>query len=172
MLSNSFKSYNFNRQAIDMQDSAALALREFENKTRGAEQLLIENRDELAYYAYIAGNVRPAPSKIRFVSENNILKREIYYPQGTGPTYAYPETPDDVKVIATGVINSDNLFSYYSAENYNYSNDSITKLPFPVEVSKIKMIRIDLEIDFDIAKPPAASHETTMVNLRNLKRNL
>ncbi len=172
LMSNSFKTYSFNRKGIEAQDSAAKALRDFENKSRSVEQLLTTEKNEFAFYAYIAGDQRPAPSKIRYYVQDSKLIREIYHPTGTGPNYTYLTAPDTTETIATGVINTNDIFSYYSGDNYSYNNDSATLLPFPISMALVKMVRITLEVDLDTTKAPEASHETTLVNLRNLKRNL
>ncbi len=171
LITNSLRSYNFNKRGIEMQDSAAKALRDFENKTRSAEQLVTTEDDELIFYAFIAGDQRPASSKIRYFVANGKLMREIYHPLGTGPTFTYPTEPDETAIIATGLTSS-SLFTYYSGNNYNFNNDAATLLAPPVSISLVKMIRITVNIDYDITKPPSASHETTLINLRNLKRNL
>ena len=171
VISRSLVSYRFNQQAIIMQDSAAKALRDFENKTRGAEQILVADSDELSFYAYIAGDIRPAPSKIRFFYQDGLLQRGIISPSGEGPNYTYPDDSETITTQARGLL-SDEIFSFYSSDNYNYNDDLTTRLGFPVPLSDIKLVRISLSIDFDINKPPVASEESTLVNLRNLKRNL
>ncbi|OQB05221.1 MAG: hypothetical protein BWY19_01132 [bacterium ADurb.Bin212] len=172
LLANSFKSYRQGLQGVRMQDSAAKILRDFENKTRGAEEIVLADSDELSFYAYIAGDTRPAPSFIRYFVENGALMRGIISPEGEGPVYFYPPESEVFVDIADGIINPNEIFSYYSDSLYDYSNDSATLLSFPVTLADIKMVRISIEIDYDTAKPPVAADETTIVNLRNLKRNL
>lgn len=171
IISRSLASYRFNQQAIKMQDSAARAMRDFENKTRGAEQILVAENDNLSFYAYVAGDERPAPSKIRYYFEDGYLKRGIIPPFGSGPTYSYPAGDELITTQASGLI-SDAIFNYYSDQNYNYSDDQTTLLSFPINIPSVKMIRISLMVDFDTTKPPEAANETTLINLRNLKRNL
>jgi hypothetical protein len=165
------QAYRFNQQAIKMQDSAALAVRDFENKARGAEQILTATTDTLEFYAYIAGDVRPAPSKIRFYYESGSLVRGIINPEGAGPVYAYPSANEQFKTVADGLQNN-SLFLYYYDADYDYSNDETTRLTFPISLPNIKMVRLSMVIDYNAEKPPVAAEETTLLNLRNLKRNL
>lgn len=172
LLANSFKSYRLGLQGVRMQDATAKILRDFENKVRGAEEIVIADSNELSFYAYIAGDIRPAPSFIRYFVEEGVLKRGVITPEGEGPIYFYPPESEIFTDIAEGIINHDTLFDYYGAALYDYSDDSSTKLPYPITIADIKMIRVNVQVDYDISKPPATAQETTLVNLRNLKRNL
>ncbi len=171
VLMRSFSAYRYNAEAVKMQDEAARALYDFESKSRGAEEVVTASETQFEFYAYIAGDVRPAPSKIRYFYDDGDLTRGIINPEGAGPVYAYPSESETFKTLSTGVLNQ-NLFSYYSDADYNYNDDSATKLAFPIDLTLIKMVRLSLEIDYNVSKPPVAANESSLVNLRNLKRNL
>lgn len=172
ILTQGLKSYRYSQNSVKMQDSAARAVRDFESKTRAAEQIIMANPEELIYFAYIANDIRPAPSRIRYSIEEAKLVRGIIPPAGAGPVFSYPLENEITEELASGILNTDSVFSYYSDADYDYSNDLTTKLNLPIDNSRVKMIRILLEVDHNLASAPAAIEETTMVNLRNLKRNL
>lgn len=172
MLTQGMKSYRHGQNEIRMQDSTAKALRDFETKSRAAEEIITANANEFVFYAYIANDTRPAPSKIRYFISGNKLVRGVISPQGAGPTFAYPSEDEVFNDVGTGILNTDEVFSYYNDHDYDYSNDATTKLAFPVNLAQIKMVRISMRVDFDTAQSPVPSEESTLVSLRNLKRNL
>lgn len=172
ILSQGLKAYRMSQNAVRMQDSVAKAVRDFESKTRGAEEVVTADADQLVFFAYIANDTRPAPSRIRYFIDGNKLVRGIISPEGAGPIFSYPSANENFHDVATGVLNTDSVFSYYGDQDYDYGNDAATKLGFPINLAQIKMVRITLRIDFDTSQPPEAVEDSTLVNLRNLKRNL
>lgn len=172
MMSTCLKQYRFAQNQIKMQDSIAAGIRDFESKVRGAEQIITAAQDEFVFYAYIANDTRPAPSRIRYFIQDNQLFRGVISPEGAGPNFQYPEESEVLKSVSKAVLNSNQLFTYYNDNDYNYADDSATLLAEPIDLARVRMVRITLTVDFDVANSPVSAEQTTLVNLRNLKRNL
>ncbi|MDD5528028.1 MAG: type II secretion system protein [Patescibacteria group bacterium] len=106
--------------------------------------------------------------KIRYFLSNKILKAGITKPVGNPSVYNSAD--EKITGLIHDVINfpSQPIFSYFD-ENYNGAG---APLPAPVNITAIRLIKIDIFIDHDPLKPPAALEFTTQVSIRNLKDNL
>lgn len=164
LVAQSLKSYRQSRQIVELQGNAALAVKDFESITRGATEIITSNSDELAFYAYLVGDDYPAPTLVRYYTENGELLRSTIAPSGEGPTFTYPTEGEQVNKIIKHVLNTDSVFTYY--------NDVSAEVTAPVPVDIVKMIRITINVGYTDKVTPTDITETTVVSLRNLKNNL
>lgn len=164
MIVRSYNSYSYSRQTIDAQEEASTAMRDFEKNTRGATQILTSTPDELTFYSYLLDDLQPAPSRVRYYSDNGNLMKGVIHPTGPGPVFTYPSDQEFSRAIAKNVINGSNLFLYY--------NDANSRIGDPTPVDAVRMITLTVTIDKDTSSPPEAISSVTSVNLRNLKTNL
>ena len=164
IISRGFNSYRFSRESIEAQDEIALAMRDFEKKTRGATEIIMAGQYDLTFYVYLGDETCPAPSYVHYFLSGDELQRGIISPVQTGPDITYPPENEVNKTIAKFIVVTLPIFDYY--------DDSSQIMQFPIYIDSIKMIRITISSDEDINKPPLPITETTTVNLRNLKKNL
>lgn len=108
--------------------------------------------------------------RIRYFLDGTNLRRGITEPDINPPNYN--DLNEKITTIASFVRNDVNnpIFTYFD-ESYNGSTRT-TPLPSPVEIKKIRLIRINLTIDVDTIKKPLPYSLETEINLRNLKTNL
>lgn len=97
----------------------------------------------------------------------NTIYRGLVKPSGLPLSYSGSES---TKILATGIRNSSStsIFEYY---NSTYTGTSSAMI-YPLAITTIRLIRINLTIDSDPNKSPVLKTFTTQVNLRNLKDNL
>jgi hypothetical protein len=103
--------------------------------------------------------------KIRYFLSGTTFYKGVINP--TGATY----NPTDEKIIklANGIANATtSIFNYYDT-NYDGTSPPLSQ---PVNISSIRLIKINLIIDEDILKSPGPLYMTTQVSIRNLKDNL
>jgi type II secretory pathway pseudopilin PulG len=164
LVAQSLKSYRESRQIVELQGNAALAVRDFESITRGATEIITSAPDELAFYAYMVGDDYPAPTLIRYYTENGELLRSTIAPVGEGPTFTYPPENELVNKIIRHVLNADTIFRYY--------NEASVEVVAPTPTDTVRMIRITINVGYTDKATPTDITETTVVSLRNLKNNL
>ncbi len=97
----------------------------------------------------------------------NTIYRGSIKPSGSPLSYSGVEAK---KILATGVRNSSStpLFEYFGS---TYVGTSIA-MTYPLAVTTIRLIKINITIDTDPNKAPVLKTFTTQVSLRNLKDNL
>jgi type II secretory pathway component PulJ len=164
LIAKSLESYRLSRQTIELQDNAALAIKDFETITRGATEIETSNADELAFYTYLVGDNYPAPSLVRYYIDGDELLRSVISPVGEGPTFTYPEENELISKIIRHILNTDSIFAYY--------NEASGEIAAPVPADAVRMIRITVNVGFANVATPTDITETTVVSLRNLKNNL
>lgn len=106
--------------------------------------------------------------RIRYFLSDNSLKRGVVTPTGSPATYVLAN--EKISTLADNVINGTTapIFSYYD-QNYNGSG---TPLTFPLSISTVRLIQINLGIDPNPNRPLVPIWLTSAVMIRNLKDNL
>jgi len=157
------KQYRLGTKRLQLNEQAALAVRDFEKISRGTTAIISATNNDLTFYTYLKGDTHPAPSKINYYLDNNQLYRSSIAPIVSENTFVYPESQKEIKLIAQNVITMA-LFQYY--------NDANTELTFPIQNDVVRLIKMSIEIDDDINVSPESAEQSTAVQLRNLKNNL
>lgn len=105
--------------------------------------------------------------QVRYFLSGNELKKGVIKPSGSPLTYN--PTNEQVIILVRDINNGNTpIFEYFDA---NYAGTS-TPLTQPVQVTKIRMVRIILKIEKDPNKSLGPIIVTSQVFLRNLKDNL
>lgn len=106
--------------------------------------------------------------QIRYFVQDTDLK--MGYIKPTGSPLTYNQANEVITIIANSVKNatSTGLFEYYD-ENYTGTTSPMT---LPIDVTSIRLIKVNLMIDIDPSRSPVPRIYTSQVNLRNLKDNL
>mgnify|MGYP005854181983 CR=1 FL=1 len=105
--------------------------------------------------------------RIRYFLEGDSINKGIITPTQNPVSYSTQET---ILTVVRDVVNgtSTPIFEYFGS---GYIATS-TPLEIPIDVSSVRYIKIKVEIDSDLNKPPAKVVSETGVALRNLKDNL
>ena len=142
----------------------ANTIRKAEQSSNGA--FAIESADdyELVFYANVDSD--SSREKVRYFLENNSLKKGV---TKIDDNFAYSGL-EDVDVLANYVVNfSDGLsLFYYYDENFSGVEDPLS---IPIDVTKIKLIKIDLKIEKNPDSSPVPLTVSTFAQIRNLKEN-
>ncbi|NQV13570.1 MAG: type II secretion system protein [Parcubacteria group bacterium] len=165
------RAQNKSVQGIVAQNNARRALTTMAGEIRGAMDsnaggypLEVAEGQSLTFYANVDGDIDA--EKVRYFLAGTDLKRGVTEPSGQPPSYGGTEQEN---VLANYVANDvENMFTYYDRDY----EGAASFLPFPVNKSQVRLIRIDLIIDVDSNTPPAPLTVTTEAQLRNLKDNL
>lgn len=100
--------------------------------------------------------------KIRYFVDGNVLKRGVIKPSGNPLNY----NPSDEKITETvHYLTSDNVFSYFDS-NYDGSQSA---LGYPMNISSIKMVKLQLSVDKDLKALPDKVTVPVYIDLRNLR---
>lgn len=107
--------------------------------------------------------------KVRYFLDGNILKKGIIKP--TGVPFSYPLANEAISVVATNIIQDNyRIFEYY--DQFYDGSASSSPLTEPIEIEKIRLIKIKLIIETDSATLSSPLEMESSVTLRNLKNNL
>lgn len=156
---------------LESQSDTRRVLSDVANTIRKAEQssngaFAIESADdyELVFYANVDSD--SSREKVRYFLENNSLKKGV---TKIDDNFAYSGL-EDVDVLANYVVNfSDGLsLFYYYDENFSGVEDPLS---IPIDVTKIKLIKIDLKIEKNPDSSPVPLTVSTFAQIRNLKEN-
>jgi type II secretory pathway pseudopilin PulG len=120
----------------------------------------------LIYYSDIDSD--GVMERVHYFLSGATLKVGLIEPSGNPLSYntANEKVSDLIHNVANG---GAAIFSYY---NGNYSGGSSSPLTYPLNISAIRLIKVDVLIDKDPANMPAPIEFTTQVSIRGLKDNL
>lgn len=141
-------------------------LRTMVPSANGTYPILLATSTAVTFYANI--DTDADIEQVRYFYSTTTLYRGLTQPSGNPPVYnAANET---LKILATGVRASSTLpvFRYYDS---TYQGTS-SPLAYPLNVSAIRLININIIIDSDPNRSPIPRVFSSSVSLRNLKNNL
>jgi len=105
--------------------------------------------------------------RVRYFLDNQTFKKGVVEP--TGQPYTYNLSAEQLRIVADNVINgTSSVFSFY---DNSYTGTS-SALSLPTDISKIKLIKINLGLDPNPNRPLEAMWITSQVMLRNFKGSL
>ena len=104
--------------------------------------------------------------RIRYYVSGTNLRRGITEPTGSPLTY---NTANEVSTILVQYLSNGSTpyFSYYDS-SYTGSSAALTQ---PVSITAVRLVKVQLIIDKNIASSPAPITMTTQISLRNVKDN-
>lgn len=105
--------------------------------------------------------------RIRFFLDGTDMKKGVIQPSGDPINYSGTE---NIVTVATDVVNltkGADLFEYYD-ETYPVTT---TPLTVPDDLTRIRAVRIQLELEKDPTETPVPLHVEATASIRNLKSN-
>jgi prepilin-type N-terminal cleavage/methylation domain-containing protein len=141
-------------------------LRTMSPSANGSYPILSAATSSITFYSDIEGN--GTKEQIRYYLSSTTLYRGVTEPSGSPQTYNLSN--ESTSIIVTGVRNatSSALFEYF---NSSYSGSGLP-LTYPMAISSIRLVKINITIDSDPRRSPVPITYSTQVSLRNLKDNI
>lgn len=141
-------------------------LRTMSQSANGSYPILSAATSSLAFFSDLSGD--GTKTQVRYYVASTTLCRGITAPAGSPPTYNLVN--EKTSIIASGVRNgtSTTLFEYFD-DLYDGNSPALT---YPLTISAIRLVKINITIDSDQKKSPLPITFSTQVSLRNLKDNL
>ena len=140
-------------------------VRRAEPSSIGSYPIADATSSTLTFFANVDSDI--GRERVRFFLDGTDVKKGVVQPSGNPINYSGEES---IIVVATDVVNTSSnipLFEYYD-ESYPVTT---TPLTVPDELTDIRAVRVQLEIDSDPNASPVALHVETVVSVRNLKSN-
>ncbi|MFA6415896.1 MAG: type II secretion system protein [Candidatus Paceibacterota bacterium] len=104
--------------------------------------------------------------RVRYFLSGTDFKKGIVKP--TGQPYIYNIANEQIRTVSPNVINATtSIFSYYDT-NYNGSSSALS---LPIDIAKVRLIKINVGIDPNPGRPLQAMWVSSQVMIRNLKDN-
>jgi prepilin-type N-terminal cleavage/methylation domain-containing protein len=165
-----FSLNKINSSNLVIQESARLVLKNISSEIRsmspssiGAYNIDQAATSSLTFYSNIDSD--PSIEKIRYFLSGTTLKKGVTKPVSN----IYNPANETFRDLAQNVANATStIFSYYDS---TYDGTS-APLSQPIDILKIRLIKVNLVIDQDLLKSPPPLYMTTQVSIRNLKDNL
>jgi prepilin-type N-terminal cleavage/methylation domain-containing protein len=163
---NKISSDNLNAQtdARRALKSMTAELRSMSPSDNGSYALALVSTSSVIFYSNI--DTDNTKEQIRYFQNDNILKKGVI--KSVNGVYN-PGTEVITSLVSNLANSSSSPIFYYYDKNYDGTNTALT---YPINIPSIRLIKINIDIDKDITKNPAALNITTQVSLRNLKDNL
>jgi type II secretory pathway pseudopilin PulG len=155
---------------LSAQQDARQMLRQFASELRVASQSStgtypISEASDTAITFYSDINGDGIKDRVRYYVSGNMIKKDVLVP--TGLPLAYTGTPA-TSIVMRDLSVTTGIFSYYDK---NYTGTS-APLGSPVDVSSVRLVKMNITIDRDPNRSPTPINVTTQVVIRNLKDNL
>ncbi len=153
-------------EAQAIMKNAARDMRAMEPGENGEYPLSAAATSTITFYSDYNGD--GVTERVRYFLASSTLYRGVIVP--TGVPAVYSSASETRKILTTGLQNSSTtpMFQYYSS---SYAGTS-SALTYPLTVSNIRLIRVDLQVDTDPLRSPVIRTYSTQIQLRHLKDNL
>lgn len=141
-------------------------LRSTSTSNNGSYPVILAATNTVSFYSDTDGN--GTKEQIRYFIASSTLKKGLIIP--TGSPLVYNQGSESITTLAYDLRNASTtpLFEYFDG-NYAGTSSPMTQ---PVDVSKVRLVKINLIIDANPNKAPISRVYTSQVSLRNLKDNL
>jgi type II secretory pathway pseudopilin PulG len=131
----------------------------------GSYPIVEAEENSFVFYSDVDGD--QLKERVRYFLDGDVLKKGVIKPTGIPLVY---NSGDEVVIelldnIVNGVIP---IFQYYD-DSYSGVGSS---LEHPIQISSVRLLKMNLVIDYDVNNPPGAFSLTTQISMRNLKDNL
>ncbi len=133
----------------------------------GAYPLLTAATNTLTFYSDIDDD--GVVERVRYFLSGSKLRKGVIEPSGSPFTYntASETIADQVQNV---VASATGIFQYYDS-SYTGAASSTAPLVNPVNISKVRLVKITIDVDRDAKRTPATIQVSTQVSFRNLKDN-
>lgn len=138
----------------------ASEIRAMNQSVLGSYAIESASQNALTFYSDIDGD--GLTDKVRYFLDGNTFKKGVIKPSGSPLAYSGTEKITEEIHDVYGL--AGNIFNYY---NSSYLGAEAA-LPFPINISAVKLIRADITVDKSPANSVSRINLSTSVNIRNL----
>ena len=103
--------------------------------------------------------------RVRYYLTSSTLVKAVIEP--TGSPLQYITSSETSRTLVTNVLSASSSFSYFDA---TYTGDE-APLGFPVSVSAVRVVRVDIYADISPSTAPQPAFFTNTITIRNLRSN-
>ncbi len=141
-------------------------LREASPSSLGGYPIELASTTAITFYSDI--NNDGLKERVRYYLSGNRVMKGVLSP--TGNPLVYNNANETNSTLITGYVASSTLpmFQYFTS---TYAGTS-TPLTYPIDLSRIRLVKISVIIDRDTNRSPVPITVTSQVTIRNLKDNL
>ncbi len=104
----------------------------------------------------------------RYFLTTSTIKKGIIKPSGNPLVYSTSSEVSSLVIDNVIISTTTPLFSYYDA---SYTGTQTSSLPMPVDITKIRVVKITIYRDSESGVAPGPSMFSTVVTIRNLRSN-
>lgn len=133
----------------------------------GAFPILEAGTNTLTFYSDIDDD--GVVERVRYFLSGSKMRKGVIDPEGA--PLSYVTSNESVTDQIQGVVNSATSIFQYFDSSYNGTASSTAPLSQPVNNSAIRLIKLTIEVDRDVRRPPGPVQVVTQAMLRNLKDN-
>lgn len=160
------------QDSFNAQEEAKRLIRPISNEIRtmsignnGSYPLDFTGTSTISFYSDIDADGNR--EKVRYFLSNDILKKGTIKPTGSPSVYA--TSTETIVELIHGVRNSADqpIFQYFDNQYFGTGNP----LTYPINVSSVTLIKINIYIDSNPDRAPFKQNITTQINLRNLRNH-
>lgn len=141
------------------------AVRKAEASSLGSYSIADAGDYDLTIYANMDSD--SDREKVRFWLDGTTFKRTVIKPSGDPFSYSGAGQTISMAEDAVNIAKGEAMFSYFD-ENYIGTGSALAQ---PVDVTKIRMVRVRLELEKDPTETPVPLRVESTVQIRNLKAN-
>ena len=168
-----FSVNDFLQQSLSLQRDAEAVVRAMMSELRTATQsgiggypFEITGSSSIAFYANVDSDA--SVERIHYFVSGTDLWKSVVKPAGNPLTYSTTTAQEMLLVVMRGVAASSTPpFLYYD----RFYAGTTTPLVQPVDAGAVRLVRVTLAADRDIARLPPPVVVSSQVNIRNLKDN-
>lgn len=159
-ISSGLNDVNTGRQAMKVMTAE---IRTASTASTGAYTIALANSTTFTFYSDIDDD--GLKEKVRYFLNGTSLEKGVIKPTGNPLTY---NSANEVITTLALYVRNTSIFNYYD-KNYDGTTAPLT---LPVNPSSIRLIKITINVDKDLSRPPGESIFSTQISIRNLKDNL
>ncbi|KKT04053.1 MAG: hypothetical protein UV82_C0012G0038 [Candidatus Magasanikbacteria bacterium GW2011_GWD2_43_18] len=172
ILIHSVRSTNIIWEQLATQNDGRAAVQQFVDDVRRAETSSIgsypiaaASSTAFVFYANVDDDI--GREKVRFWIDGTDLKKGVINPSGNPLNYNGEEFVITIAESVVNITKNISLFEYYN-ETYPVTS---TPLIVPDDLTDIRVVRMQLELEKDPTATPVPLHVEAVVSIRNLKSN-
>lgn len=153
-----------NQQGLDQTFSQVMsAIRSAGQSSVGSYP--IESASSTSFVFYSDINNDGLFERVRYTITSSTLEQGTVKP--TGNPLVYVTSTEAVRELVMNVLPASSTFTYFDA-NYTGTQNPMT---YPIDVSKIRLVRLNLIVDQNINSSPKPIVFSQLVDIRNLRSN-
>ncbi len=131
----------------------------------GAYPIALASSSAITFYSDVDGD--GLRERVRYFLSDRTLRKAVLKP--SGQPYTYDEDDEELSYEINDIITPNGqIFAYYD----RYYTGTSSALTYPVNISDIRLVQVNITVDANPARAPEPITFTSRVVIRNIKDNL